>query len=113
MKAEVKLILSNDTTDEASWRASDPANHSHWFSVDIGPVGEDSCDIFQVCVATPLAIRDRRIKRPPFKGLVLDRFAMNSAKRLIRNHVASKSAPTWEGLVEQLRETMSWEYDRA
>ena len=76
----------------------------------VGLVGSPGADNFQVAVATPLGLRERR-RKDKFIGLVVERFEPEQVESAIRGFVTGCQAPTWAGVVELLRASMLWEYD--
>jgi hypothetical protein len=66
-------------------------------------------DLFQVAVATPAGLRERR-EKGRFVGLVVGEFNPQLVEEAIQGFVAGCEAPNWEGVVERLRERMRWEY---
>jgi len=110
MEADLRAIEANDITDWPNWSASDPLNELQWFTLTIGPPGDPGSDLFQVAVATPIGVRDRR-DRSKFVGLVVDRFEPEIVEAAIRDFVASCNALTWSGIVDLLRKQTRWEYD--
>lgn len=110
MQAEVRGIEANDLPDWPRWSPSGPADEFQWFTVAVGPPGEPGADMFQVPVATPLGLRERR-RKGKFVGLVVDRLEPEAVERAISDFVAGSRAPTWQGVVEQLRSRMVWEYE--
>jgi len=110
MQAEVRAIEANDLPGWPRWSPAGPADEFQWFTVTIGPPGESGADTFQVPVATPIGLRERR-RKGQFVGLVVDRFEPEAVERAIREFVAGCRAPSWEGVVELLRARMHWEYE--
>jgi Immunity protein 8 len=110
MRAEVRWIEANDLPGWPDWSASGPADEVQWFTVGVGPVGGPGADLFQVAVATPLGLRERRTKGK-FAGLVVDRFEPRLVEQAIREFVAGSDALTWDGVVDLLRARMRWEYE--
>ncbi len=110
MQAEVRRIEANDIRDWPDWSPAGPSDELQRFTVSIGPLGDPGADLFQVAVATPLGLRQRRVKGK-FVGLVVDRFEPQLVEQAIREFVASSKALTWQGIVDMLRVRMHWEYE--
>ncbi|MFO0826309.1 MAG: Imm8 family immunity protein [Gemmataceae bacterium] len=105
---------SNDYPGWEAFLASDvpePWNHFGWFSLGIGPEGALGTDLFQVCVSTPAAVGRACQAGKPFRGLVVDSFDPNLIQPLLTELVSSTVGNTWEEIVDQLNETMVWEYE--
>ena len=111
MRAKLISFQSNDVSNWGTWQPEDPANVTHWFSVEIGDEDSAGSERFQVLVATRQAIRERPNKHEPFKGLCLEPFDPGAVERLLREHVSRICGERWHDIVEQLRKTMSWEYE--
>lgn len=110
MQADVRTIEADDIAEWPEWLPVDAACEYRWFTVTIGPSGDPGADLFQVAVATPLGLKDRRTKGK-FVGLVVDRFEPSIVESAIRDFVAQSQALTWQGIVELLRVKMRWEYE--
>jgi hypothetical protein len=111
MRAAVRGIEANDIPEWPLWSPSSPSEECQWFTVSVGSAGTPGADLFQVAVATPAGLQERRDKRR-FVGLVVDRFELRLVAEAIRAFVAASEALSWEGVVEQLRARMRWEYER-
>ncbi len=109
MRPVVLGIEANDIPEWPRWSASGPAEEHQWFTVSIGCPGTQGADLFQVAVATPAGLRERR-KKGRFTGLVVDRFESQLVETAIQAFVASCETSNWEGVVERLRQRMRWEY---
>jgi hypothetical protein len=110
MQAEVRGIEANDIADWPHWPPADVSCELEWFTVTIGPPGESGADLFQVAVATPRGLKDRRTKGK-FVGLVVNRFDPPLVEQAIREFVACSHALTWQGVVDLLRAKMRWEFE--
>jgi hypothetical protein len=110
MQGDVRGIEANDIPDWPHWSPPDALRELQWFTITIGPPGDPGADLFQVAVATPLGMKERRIKGK-FVGLVVDRFEPSMVEKAIREFVANSQALTWQGIVEILRAKMRWEYE--
>jgi hypothetical protein len=110
MHAEVRQIRANDVPDWPRWSPSGSEAEFQWFTLAIGPEGDARSDSFQVAVATWRGLRERRHK-DKFVGLVVDRFEPEVVEQAIREFVAARQSPTWEGIVDLLRSKLLWEYD--
>jgi hypothetical protein len=110
MQADVRRIEANDIPDWPNLSPADVTCELRWFTVTIGSTGDPGADLFQVAVATPLGVKQRRTK-DKFVGLVIDRFEPLLVERAIREFVASTQALKWEGIVDLLRTKMRWEYE--
>ncbi len=109
MRAEVKAIHANDIATWPVWEAVHPSNELQWFTVQIGPVGTSSADLFQVVVATPQGLKERR-RDTPFVGIVVSTFVPAVIEQAICDTVAKVEADAWQDIVAQLQLTMRWEY---
>jgi hypothetical protein len=89
MQVEVRGIEANDIADWPHWSPAGASCELQWFTVTIGPPGEPGADLFQVAVATPLGLKDRRTKGK-FVGLVVDRFDPPLVEQAIREFVARR-----------------------
>jgi Immunity protein 8 len=93
MEADLRAIEANDIPDWPNWSAVDASNELQWFTLTIGLPGDAGSDLFQVVVATPIGIRQRR-EKGKFVGLVVDRFEPTVVETAIRDFVASCKALT-------------------
>lgn len=109
MHAEVKAIQANAILLWPTWEPTHPADELQWFTVYIGVLDEAGADSFQVAVATPQGLKQRRSKTP-FVGLVVPTFTPETVEDTIRAFVAGVEAPTWRGIAEQLAPTMRWQF---
>jgi len=117
MRAEVKFILPNDfATLGENWEAWEPPDRTdvyQWFSIDIGPIGDDAADSFQVAVATPVGVKTKRKRaNGRFRGIVVDEWCGAAVRNAIVDYVAAIHADSWEAIVEQLQADFHWEYSR-
>jgi hypothetical protein len=112
LRAEVKWI---DPDNYAGWdglvaaEIAEPWDHFEYFTVGIGTEGQDGADNFSVCIATHAAV-GRTSARGGFRGLVVDYFEPEEIRRKLNEYVSSITAPTWQQIVDQLRQVMHWEY---
>jgi hypothetical protein len=115
MRAEIGDILpfneNMDWEEFASNPSSTPWDDQLTFDLTIGPVGTQVREIFAVTVATYIASCRLQGKGRPFKGIIVESFEPELIRKAIHDHVASLESNTWQGLVDQLRKTMEWEYD--
>ena len=110
MYAEIRNIEANDIPSWPDWSPPDPLCELQWFTVSIGPHGDPGCDYFQVAVATPFGLKERR-QKGKFAGLMVERFEPKLVEAAIFDFVDQARAPTWQGIVELLRKRMLWEYE--
>jgi len=110
MQAEVRGIEANDILNWPHWSPVDATCDLQWFTVTIGPPGEQGADLYQIAVATPLGIK-KHVSKARFVGLVVDRFEPPVIEQAIREFVAGSQARTWQGVVNLLRAKMRWEYE--
>src|ERR1043166_9742146 len=99
MQGVVHWIQANDIPEWPKWSSPEPWCEAQWFSVTIGPPGDPGTNYFQVEVATPLGINERRDKKK-FIGLVVDYFEPELVERAIRDFVANSQALTWQGIID-------------
>ena len=114
MRAELQGIDPNDFLgwDEfTQYEAADPYDDFAWFTLTIGVDGQDGGSNFQIVVATPKAVSRVRARQRSFSGIVIDRFDPEAVECAIREHVSSVSGQSWHQIIDQLRETMLWEYE--
>ncbi len=110
IRAKLRAIEANDIRDWPSWSPSGPADEVQWFTVSVGSLGGRGADLFQVAVATPMGLHERRDKRR-FVGLVIERLEPPMVEGAIRAFVEDCEAPDWDGVVARLRQRMQWEYE--
>ena len=98
MRAEVKTTSPND---HLSWdkfaqhESGDPYDDFGWFHVNVGLVGEDAGNDFQVCVSTPRAVgRAKHAGDAP--GILVERFDAESVRRAIHDQIAAVTGHSWE-----------------
>jgi hypothetical protein len=111
-RAELRRIVSNDVGNWREWTPVDPENVMHWFSLDIGLEGDEGTAIFQTAVATRRALKDRRDKRKPFKGFVLDPYDPTKIEPMLREYVSGVTGLHWDAIAEKLQARMLYEYAR-
>jgi len=114
MRAELRAIEPNDFPGWDAFAAADrptPWDDFGWFTLSIAPEGDPGSDLFQVLVATPAAISRAKGNSARFRGLVVDSFEPSIIAETLRDHIASLQAHTWDGMVDQLRCTMHWEFE--
>ncbi len=88
MRAELKRILPNNhLLDWDAWVSAGrtrPHEDHGWFTLDIGPEGEPSSDVFQVNVSTaPAASRARGRGEREFRGFVVESFEPEVIARVL------------------------------
>jgi hypothetical protein len=114
MRAELRHIDPNDYPGWDTFAAAEipePWDHSGWFMLEIGPEGDVGTEMFQVLVSTGAAVSRAKRGRRDFRVLIVDLFEPEIIAARLREHVAFITANSWDGLVEQLRRTMYWEYE--
>jgi Immunity protein 8 len=111
MRPELRGIEANDICEWPRWSPSGPAEEHQWFSVSVGLPGTPGTNLFQVAVATPAGLRERR-RNGRFVGLVVDRFEPRRVEEAIRSFVEAAEGPDWDGIVRRLSASMRWEYGR-
>jgi hypothetical protein len=115
LQAELRDISPNDFE---GWEAFAQADHPEpwdeygWFVLSIGLSGQEGTDLFQVLVATPRAVTRARGDDKDRRLLVVESFEPANLARALTDYVASVKAVTWDGIVEQLRHEMYWEYEK-
>lgn len=113
MRAEVRHLASNvhpDWQDFVDDPSPDPWDDYGWFHVTVGASDVDGGNDFQVCVATPKAIK--RLRREAMgPGIVVERFDAASVRAAIHERIATVEGDSWDEIVEQLRVFMRWEYE--
>ena len=115
LRAELREISPNDYFGWEAFASSDrpePWDDFGWFVLSIGVEGQEGSYLFQVLVATPAAVTRARKDDGHRRVLVVDSFAPDDLAAALKEHVSSITAPTWDGIVEQLQRTMYWEYEK-
>jgi len=110
MRAEIKSIEANDLPTWPNWEAQHPADEDQWFTLTIGPTDAEGGDLFEVEVASPTGLHERRGKRP-FMGVVVSVFTPEQIQQSLRAIVETLEADSWQSLAAQLQPTMVWEFD--
>ncbi len=114
MKAQLRFIESNDTLDWQAFAARespDPWDDWGWFTVGIGPDGEEGTDLFQVVICTPTAKHKTLDGNDVFRGLIVDSFDPESIRNVIHEFVSSVTGANWLDCVRQLQMALRWEYE--
>jgi hypothetical protein len=115
LRPELQDISPNDY---ASWDAFAAAEHPEpwdeftWFHLEIGLEGQEDGTLFQVLVSNAAAVSRAKGNDSSRRVLVVQSFEPQSLLNELRDHVASCSAHTWDEIVERLRKTMYWEYEK-
>lgn len=113
MRAIVLHLSSNlhpEWQDFVDHPSPDPFGDGGWFHVTVGATGLEGGNDFQVCVATPRAIRRfRHAGASP--GIVIERFDAASVRQAIHARIESIEGATWDDIVQELRTFMCWEYE--
>lgn len=113
VQAELKDIIADDLENWETWKPADPTDVYVWYSAYIGPVGEESSNIFQVAVATPKGLKSRkRRSNGRFRGIVIKEWSNEAAIRAIEDYVSAIRGSCWEAVAEQLEKDFRWEYSR-
>lgn len=113
LRAEVKWI---DPDNHTGWdgfvvaQIAEPWDHFEYFTVGIGIAGQDGAENFDICIATHAAA-SRTSSRGGFRGLLVDYFEPEEIRRKLNEFVSFITAPTWQQIVDQLRQVMHWEYE--
>jgi len=109
MRATLREISPNDTLD---WEKTEgPWDAFGWFSLSIGPEGNEGSEYFQVLVATPAAVSRAKGPTGRFRGVIVDSFEPDVIAKTLHDYVSSIEGHTWHDLVEKLMENMLWEYE--
>jgi hypothetical protein len=114
VKAELRSIESNDFLDWEEFAATErvnPWDDFGWFTVSIGPEGDPGSNWFQVLVSTPSAVPRAKGNAKRFRGIIVESFEPTVIARSLQEYIASLKGLTWQELVDQLRQTMHWEYE--
>jgi hypothetical protein len=115
LRAELRHISPNAYPDWDAFASSErrePWDDFGWFELNIGLEGREGTDLFQVLAATPAAVSRAKGDDKHRRILVVDSFEPADLARELREYVSSVTAHTWDEIVEQLRRTMYWEYER-
>ncbi len=116
MRAELRAIYPhNYSLDWATFVAADHSeswNGHGWFTLDIGPEGEQGTNTFQAYVATPTASH-KAIGNGELSlgGFVVESFDPDSIRQVLKSYVASIEGADWTTIVDQLRRRLLWEYE--
>ena len=114
-RAELRHVSPNDY---ASWDTFAAAPHPEpwdefgWFVLEIGVAGEPETTSFQVLASTPAAVARAKGGAPHRRVLVVDSFEPAALAASLKERVGGVIAPTWDGVVEELRRWMYWEYEQ-
>ena len=111
-KLEVKTWSSPDVELE-SWVPDAPNEVYFLLELEIGVVGEERRDIFQVVVATPEGLRARaRANVIAERGtLVVSEYSWRDLRRSIQSIVERCESPTWSESALKLQRYFEWEYE--
>jgi hypothetical protein len=90
---------------------ADPWDDFGWFTLAIGPEGDPGSDWFQVLVTTPAAVSRAKGNAKAFQGIIVESFQPAVIIQTLQEYVASLKGLSWQELVDQLRQTMLWEYE--
>jgi hypothetical protein len=114
MRIELKHIHSPDV-DVDEWQ---PESNSVWFllELDIGPVGKEGADIFQVMVGTPeglrkLATADARGVLSNRAAIILHEFSWTALRGAIAAILRECDSSDWKESVLRLQRFFEWEYE--
>src|SRR5262245_59361353 len=113
LRAEVKWIDPLDFKSVPPREAAEIPelwDYFGWFTVCIGVEGEEAGNNFQVCLATHAAV-GRASPRGGFRGVIVDSFEPKEIRRKLHEYVSAITGPTWQHIVDQLRQVMHWEYE--
>ena len=114
MRAELRYIEPNN--DNLSWDdfvatgVPEPWDFSGQFTLSIGSVGSRGADLFVVVIATHAGACRLKGHGTPFKGLIVESFEPEIIAKFLHEYVSSIESPTWQGIVEQLKPNMDWEF---
>ena len=114
MRAELRAITPNDFADWNAFVASDrpdPWDDFGWFTLSISGDGMEGADLFQVVVSTPRAVSRAKGNGGRFRGVIVDSFDPDTIARTLRDQVSSINGLAWSDIVDQLQQSMFWEYE--
>jgi hypothetical protein len=115
MRAELRDIDPNDYAGWEAFAAADrpeePWDAFGWFTLSLAPEGDRGTNYFQVLVTTPAAVSRAAGPGGRFRGIIVETFEPEVIAQTLRDHVASVQGLTWQELIDQLRQTMHWEYE--
>ena len=115
IRAELRHISPNDYQNWEEFAAVEhpqPWDEFGWFILDIGAEGEAGTTLFQALVTTPAAKGRAKENERDRRMLVVPSFEPEDLARELREYVGSVTGSSWSDVVEQLRCTMYWEYER-
>ncbi|MEK6234384.1 MAG: immunity 8 family protein, partial [Planctomycetales bacterium] len=78
----------------------------------VGLAGEQGTTSFQVLVTTSAAASRARAGLNHVRFLVVDSFEPDAVENTLRNRVESIKEHTWDKILEDLRRSMYYEYDK-
>jgi hypothetical protein len=111
-KLEIKTWSSPDI-DLHDWAPRDRLDVKFLLELEIGTVGENQRDIFQVVVATPEGLRKHSRSEVICERatLVLSNYSWSLLQRTCTNIVRRCEASSWEEAVLRLQRYFEWEYE--
>ena len=114
MKPVIHSISCWNHPNLRTWEPDDPGVVAEELTLDIGPKGKKSADMFTIRVATPkgldgLSARDGIIATRPI--IVMDRYDYQQLWNWLEKTVASCEGETWQDCVNELRVFFLWEYE--
>ena len=113
----IKPIIKDFYSTDFDWIDFVPefkANFAVWLCVEVGPSGEEGCEIFQVQVCTPTYIEElveKERKTWVIDTLIVARFDREIIEEILRETVRRCGGDSWEAVSGNLRKFMRSEYE--
>ncbi|PRA75775.1 hypothetical protein CQ054_22660 [Ochrobactrum sp. MYb29] len=116
LEAELKSISSSDINENQYW-PEDEELFGFTLDATIGPVGEDSGNIFQFFVCTPKWIASRMINRDfgdvgvfGREMIIVTEYNIPAIRKMISDLCKRTSGRNWSEVATKLSRYAAWEY---
>lgn len=112
-RLEIRSLHSPDVEVDA-WEPADDREVHFLLELEIGEVGDERADLFQVVVASPEGLRARKAHGGVLSDratLVLSRFSWTTVHGALARIIKSCEADDWAEAVQRLQRYFAWEYE--
>ena len=113
IRAELKSLMCSDF-DMRTYVPETSDTFAFWVEMEIGPVGEESSDLFQVLVCTPRWLEKEVHKwgaQWSRSKLIINSYSFNELESFVSRAIGSIEGRDWKELVSKLRLLADWEFD--
>lgn len=113
MKPELKFI-DGSGFDWIDYKPEFERNFEAWLELGIGPVSENSSELFQIRICTPLWLAEQTEDQGSFwssNTMIVDRFCRSQIEEELKQMLRRIEGDSWPEVSKKLQKFMASEYE--